>query len=62
MECEECQHFWKAYQRATIESIPLDEEVRSGNEYQSLKVSESRWKRQPGLKLPSSCEWRLAKS
>jgi DNA polymerase/3'-5' exonuclease PolX len=21
MECEECQHLWKAYQRATIESI-----------------------------------------
>jgi hypothetical protein len=37
MECEQCQHLWKAYQRATIENIRLDEEVRSRNEYQSLR-------------------------
>jgi DNA integrity scanning protein DisA with diadenylate cyclase activity len=37
MECEECQHLCKAYQRATIESIRLDEEVRSRNEYQSFR-------------------------
>jgi hypothetical protein len=37
MECRECQHLWKAYQRATIARFQLDAEVRSRNEYQSLR-------------------------
>ena len=34
MECEECQRLWKAYQRATTESVQLDTEVRSMTEGQ----------------------------
>jgi hypothetical protein len=37
MECEECQRLWKAYQRATIESVQLDQEVRSMTEDESLQ-------------------------
>ena len=37
MECEECQRLWKAYQRATTQSVQLDAEVRSMNEDQALR-------------------------
>ena len=37
MECEECLRLWKAYQRATTQSVQLDGEVRSMKEEQGLQ-------------------------
>ena len=36
-QCEECDRLWKEYQRATIESVQLDAEVRSMTEGQGLQ-------------------------
>ena len=37
IECEECQRLWKAYKRATTQSVQLDAEVRSMTEDQGLQ-------------------------
>jgi hypothetical protein len=61
MECEECQHLWKAFQRATIESIRLDEEVRSRNEYQSLReLIETTAKAEAAVQLRVEARQKLA--
>jgi hypothetical protein len=36
-QCEGCEHLWKAYQTATIESVQLYEELRSITEDQGLE-------------------------
>jgi hypothetical protein len=36
-KCEECQRLWKAYHKATIQFVQLDEELRSITEDQGLE-------------------------
>ena len=61
MECEECQRLWKAYQRATIELVQLDQEVRSMTEDESLqKFSEVTTRAEAAEQLRVEARQRLA--
>ena len=61
MECEECQRLWKAYQRATIQSVQLDQEVRSMTEDESLqKFSEATTKAEAAERLRVEARQKLA--
>jgi hypothetical protein len=41
-QCEQCELLWKAYQKATIRSVPIDGEIRSRTEGQGReKLSEA---------------------
>jgi hypothetical protein len=59
-KCEECQSLWKAYQKATIQSVQLDEEVRSMTEDESLqKFSEATTKAEAAEQLRVEARQRL---
>ncbi len=61
MECEECQRLWKAYQRATTQSVQLDGEVRSMNEEQGLQqLSETTARGEAAEQLRVEARQRLA--
>jgi hypothetical protein len=60
-KCEECQRLWKAYQKATIQSVQLDEEVRSMTEDESLQTfSEATTKAEAAEQLRVEARQRLA--
>jgi hypothetical protein len=60
MECQECQHLWKAYQRATIASFQLDEEVRSRNEYRLGELIETTARAEAAEQLRVEARQKLA--
>ena len=60
-QCEECERLWKAYQTATIESVQLDEEVRSMTEDESLqKFSQATTKAEAAERQREEARQRLA--
>jgi hypothetical protein len=60
-QCEECQRLWKAYQKATIQAVQLDEEIRSMTEDQDLqRFSEVTTKAEAGERLRVEARQRLA--
>jgi hypothetical protein len=60
-KCEECQRLWKAYHKATIQSVQLDEEVRSMTEDESLqKFREATTKAETAEQLRVEARKRLA--
>jgi hypothetical protein len=60
-QCEECEHLWKAYQTATIESVQLYEEPRSISEDQGLeKLSGTTTRAEAAEQLRVEARQRLA--
>ena len=60
-QCEECDRLWKEYQRATIESVQLDVEVRSMTEGQGLlKFREATARAEAAEQLRVQARQRLA--
>jgi hypothetical protein len=59
VQCEECEHLWKAYQKATIQSVQLHEEIRAMTEDQGLQeLSETT----TGPRLPNAYARRPGKA
>ena len=60
-QCEECDHLWKEYQRATTQSAQLYEEIRSMTEDRGLrKLRQTTTKAEAAERLFEEARQRLA--
>jgi hypothetical protein len=60
--CEECEGLWKAYQEATIQSVQIDEKIKSMTEDQGRqKFSEARARAKASERRREKARQRLAK-
>jgi hypothetical protein len=60
-QCEECERVWKAYQKATAQSVQLYQELRSMTEDQGLQnLSEATIKAEAAEKLFEEARQKLA--
>jgi hypothetical protein len=60
-QCEDCERLWKAYQTATIESVQLNEELKSITEDQGLeKLSGTTARAEAAERLREEARQRLA--
>ena len=60
-QCDECQRLWEAYQKALIQAVQLDEDIRSMTEDQDLqKFSEVATKAEAAERLRAEARQQLA--